>query len=60
MRDQNLANQLDITKVHHAFDADVFFPEIDANIWEETSREDFSSDEKNKYDYSFISYKKRT
>ena len=58
--EKNLADQLDITKVHHAFDADVFFPEIDANIWEETSREDFSSDEKNKYDYSFISYKKRT
>lgn len=58
--EKNLADQLDITQVHHAFDADVFFPEIDANIWEETSREDFSSDEKNKYDYSFISYKKRT
>ncbi|MFN0728019.1 dihydrofolate reductase [Polaribacter gochangensis] len=56
----NLVDQLDITQVHHSFDADVFFPEIDADIWQEFSREDFSPDEKNKYKYSFISYKKRS
>ena len=55
----NLVDQLDITQVHHSFDADVYFPEIDAKKWQETSREDFSADEKNKYNYSFISYKKR-
>lgn len=54
----NLVDQLDITKVHHAFDADVFFPEIDTAIWKEVSREGFVADEKNKYDYSFIRYKK--
>jgi len=53
------ADQLDITQVHHTFDADVFFPTIDATIWEETAREDCKADEKNKYDYSFITYKKR-
>lgn len=55
----NLVDQLDITEVNHSFDADVYFPEIDTEIWQETSREDFSADEKNKYKYSFISYKKR-
>jgi len=54
----NLVDQLDITKVHHAFDADVYFPEIDTTIWKEISSEDFDADEKNKYDYSFIRYKK--
>jgi len=54
----NLVDQLDITKVHHEFDADVYFPEIDSTIWKEVSREDFEADEKNTYDYSFISYKK--
>lgn len=56
----NLVDQLDITKVHQAFDADVYFPEIDTTTWKEISREDFDADEKNKYDYSFIRYKKRT
>ncbi|PCI10639.1 MAG: diacylglycerol kinase [Flavobacteriaceae bacterium] len=54
----SIADKLDITEVHHSFDADVFFPEIDTNIWEETSRELFKADEKNKFEYSFVSYNK--
>ena len=54
--ENNLADKLDITIVHQEFEADVFFPEIDTNTWEEVSREDFKADEKNKYDYSFVSY----
>jgi len=57
---KNLADQLDITLVHQKFDADVFFPEIDLTIWEETTREDFKADEKNKLDFSFVTYTKRT
>ena len=55
----NLVDQLDITQVHHSFDADVYFPEIDSDIWKEVAREEFKADEKNKYDLSFISYKKK-
>lgn len=55
---KNLADQLDITLVHSEFDADVYFPEIDAKVWKEAVREDFKADEKNVYDYSFISYRK--
>ncbi len=54
-----IADKLDITEVHHSFDADVFFPEIDTNIWKETSREFFNTDEKNKYDYSFVTYEQK-
>ena len=56
----NLVDQLDITIVHHEFEADAFFPEIDLTIWEETKREDFYADDKNNYDYSFVSYTKRS
>jgi len=55
---ENLADRLDITLVHHPFEADVFFPEINLKIWKEISREDFKADEKNKYDFSFVSYEK--
>lgn len=55
----DLVDQLDITLVHQNFEADVFFPEIKTAIWKEASREDFEADEKNTYNYSFISYKKR-
>ncbi|GGF81539.1 dihydrofolate reductase [Wenyingzhuangia marina] len=55
----DLVDELDICEVHRTFDADVFFPKIDTNIWEEIKREDFKSDEKNIYDYSFVKYKRK-
>ena len=51
-----IAEQLDLTFVHHQFEADAFFPEIDLNIWKESSREDCKADEKNSYNYSFVTY----
>ncbi len=56
--EKGLADQLDITKVHETFNADVFFPEIDTQYWKEVAREDCKADEKNKYDYSFVKYQK--
>ncbi|SDR71302.1 dihydrofolate reductase [Polaribacter sp. KT25b] len=56
--ENNLVDALDITLVHHEFEADAFFPEIDTKIWKEVSREDFKADKKNNFDYSFVSYRK--
>lgn len=53
-----IVDKLDITFVHHDFKADVFFPEIDLKIWKETSREYFKADEKNKFDYSFVTFER--
>ena len=54
------ADALDLTLVHHSFDeADTFFPAIDFTQWQETYREDFKTDEKHNYDYSFVNYKKK-
>tara|TARA_B100000780_G_scaffold270781_1_gene230971 strand:+ start:353 stop:844 length:492 start_codon:yes stop_codon:yes gene_type:complete len=58
--EKNLVDQLDITKVHQHFDADVFFPSIGLETWKELSREYFSMDEKNLHNYSFLSYKRIT
>jgi dihydrofolate reductase len=58
--EKDLIDRLDITQVHHEFEADVFFPEIDLKIWKETAREDFIADEKNKFDFSFVRYSKKT
>ena len=57
--EQNLVDRLDITVLHHEFEADAFFPKIDMNIWKEVAREEFKADEKNKYDYSFVSYERK-
>ena len=46
------------TEVDAAFDgADVFFPELDRS-WQEVSREHHQADEKNKYGFDFVVYKK--
>jgi len=50
------ADQLDITLVHHSFDADVYFPEIDPEIWELTSETFHSKDEKHLFDYTFQTF----
>jgi dihydrofolate reductase len=56
----SIAQKLYITHVHASFDADVFFPEIDLNTWEIIEVDDRKADEKNKYDYSFVTYKRRS
>jgi len=52
-----LADTIYLTKVHHQFEGDTFFPEIDSILWKEVSREKHEPDEKNSYPYSFVTYK---
>lgn len=52
----NIADKLDLTFVHQSFEADAFFPEIDLNIWKEITRKDFKADDRNKHNYSFVTY----
>ena len=56
----HLADQLDITRVHHSFEADVYFPEIDPKIWELTSEVFHPKDEKHLYDYTFQTFVRKT
>ena len=51
-----MADKLDITRVHHTFDADTFFPEIDLNKWKLTSEEYHPKDEKHRFDFTFETY----
>ncbi|MFZ4679596.1 MAG: dihydrofolate reductase [Flavobacterium sp.] len=54
-----IADKLDITRVHHAFDADTFFPEIDLTKWKLTSEEYHPKDEKHHFDFTFETYLKK-
>ena len=55
----HLVDQLDITRVHHSFDADVYFPEIDPEVWELTSETFNPKDEKHLFDYTFQKYSRK-
>ncbi|MCL4122719.1 UNVERIFIED_CONTAM: hypothetical protein GTU68_025203 [Idotea baltica] len=54
-----IADKLDLTFVDASLDADTFFPEIDTNIWQETSRENFKADEKHNFNYSFVTFNRK-
>ena len=48
-----------LTTIHHTFDADTFFPEINRNEWDVVSSDAHKADEKNKYDYTFEVLKRK-
>jgi len=54
--DQSLASadRLYLTEVHADVNGDVYFPEFDRSEWVEIEREDYSTDDKNNFDYSFV------
>lgn len=54
-----VADKLDITKVHHAFEADTFFPQIDPDKWKLISSESHPKDERHQFGFTFETYLKR-
>ena len=54
----DLANVIYLTRIHHIFDADTFFPAIDPDKWVEAAREYHEPDERNLFSYSFITYRR--
>jgi len=55
----NDADVLYVTHVDAEFpQATVFFPQINCQDWQEVSRDHHESDEKNKYSYDFVEYRR--
>ena len=53
----HIADQIYMTEVDEEFDGDTTFPDLSAS-WYVSNKEDFKSDEKNPYNYSFVFYEK--
>jgi dihydrofolate reductase len=54
-----VADRLYITHVHMKAPADVYFPEIEMNIWKIVEQEDFPASETNPVPYTYVVYERR-
>lgn len=52
-------DRIELTRVHHEFEADVFFPKIDTSKWRISAEEFISKSENQPYDYTYITYDKK-
>lgn len=56
----NMMDRLFITHVHTVIgEADVFFPEIDSEIWQVESRSEMHHDDETGYDFEFVVYTRK-
>ena len=56
----NYSSYIELTRIHHKFKSDTFFPKINLNKWEVVKRHDIKKSELENYNYSFLTYKKKT
>lgn len=50
------ADRLELTEIDGIFDADTYFPVVNPKNWHEAQRSHYTKDEKNPYDYDFVTY----
>ena len=55
-----VAKRIYLTRIHHAFDGDVFFPGISTDEWNLVSDRFCAADEKNPYNHSYQVWERRT
>lgn len=55
----SFASKIEMTRVHETFDADTFFPKIDASVWKETDTTFHSKDAAHEYSFSFLTYERK-
>ena len=55
----DMCNYIYLTRVHAEIEGDVFFPVIDAALWEEVERMEHSADDAHEYAFTFLTYKRQ-
>ncbi len=48
-----------LTRIHHSFEGDTFFPELDELKWKKVEEKHCKADAKNPYDYTFETYQRK-
>ena len=53
------ATHIELTRIHASIEADTFFPEIDISEWLLIKEDYHPKDEMHKYDFTYLSYKRK-
>jgi dihydrofolate reductase len=51
-----IADRIELTRVHENFEADTFFPEVDTSVWNEVDHKFHKKDETHDYEFTFLTY----
>jgi dihydrofolate reductase len=49
-----MADRVYLTRVHREVEGDAYFPELEADVWQEIAREDMTAKEPNPFDFSYL------
>ena len=55
----DVLNTVYLTRIHHSFEADAFFPALQEEYWQLNQNEFHAADEKNKFEFSFQTYNRK-
>ncbi|MFN4763866.1 dihydrofolate reductase [Gillisia sp. Q332] len=55
----DVADKIELTRVHGEFKADTFFPEIDESQWDLVSEKFHEKDEKHQYAFTYLTYERK-
>jgi dihydrofolate reductase len=55
----DLCNCIYLTRLDAWIAGDITFPEVDLDVWEEVDKEEHSADNKHKFGFTFLTYKRK-
>lgn len=55
----DIADRIELTRVHAEFEADTFFPEIEDSEWELVKEQFHDKDEKHDHSFTYLTYERR-
>ncbi len=54
----NLSDRVYLTQIHEIIEGDTFYPELETSEWKQVSEDKHLKDEKNKFNFSFLTFKR--
>ena len=54
-----IANRIELTRVHGKFEADAYFPELEESNWDLKNEQYHEIDDQHKYAFTYLTYERK-